>query len=108
MSEITVLPDGHAFGVMSLPLPDDHWLFADPESGYEKPPMPMQMGTDDPRRPEMEEKLRQAGRYAIRAATSNGKIDDYDPDAIIQNLIVGMLGFFTSDGLSHLENPDDT
>jgi hypothetical protein len=52
MSEITVLPDGSAFGVMSFPLPDDHWLFADPESGYEEPPAPMRMGTNNPTRAE--------------------------------------------------------
>ncbi len=103
MSEITVLPDGSAFGVMSLPLPDDHWLFAEPESGYEKPPIPMQMGTDDPRRVEMKKKLQQAGRYAIRTATANGKIVDFDPDALIQSLVVGMLGYNTSDGLSYIE-----
>lgn len=107
MSEITVLPDGSAFGVMSLPLPDNHWLFAEPESGYEEPPMPMQMGTDDPCREEMKEKLWQAGKYAIRAATSNGEINDFDPDALIQNLVIGMLGYNTLDGLSHLETPDD-
>ena len=102
MSEITVLPDGSAFGVMSLSLPDDHWLFADPESGNEEPPMPMRIGTDDPRRTEMRKMLYQAGRYAVRTATSNGEIDDFDPDALIQNLVVGMLGYNTSDGLSHL------
>ena len=102
MSEITVLPDGHAFGVIDFPLSKDHWLFAEPESGYEIPPMPMRIGTDDPRRSEMKEMLQQAGRYAVRAATSNGKIDDFDPDAIIQNLIVGMLGYNTPDGLSSL------
>lgn len=99
-SEITILPDGSAFSVISLPLPDDHWLFAEPESGYEKPPMPMRIGTDDPRRSEMKEMLQQAGRYAIRAVTSNGEIDDFDPDALIQNLIIGMLGYNTSDGVS--------
>lgn len=103
MSEITVLPDGSAFAVMSLPLPDDHWLFAKSESGHEKPPIPMRMSTDGPRRAEMRKKLQQAGRYAIRAATMNGKIDDFDPDALIQNLIVGMLGYNTPDGLSRQE-----
>lgn len=102
MSKITVLPDGSAFGVISLPLPNGHWLFAEPESGCEEPPMPMQMGTDDPRRVEMKEMLQRAGRYAIRAATSNGKINDFDPDALIQNLIIGMLGYNTTDGVSHI------
>jgi len=25
---VVILPDGSAFGVMSFPLPDDHWLYA--------------------------------------------------------------------------------
>ena len=25
---VKILPDGSAFGVMSFPLPDDHWLYA--------------------------------------------------------------------------------
>ena len=100
-AEITILPDGSAFEVLTLPLPDDHWLFAQPESGCEEPPAPMRMGTDDPRRSEMKKMLQQAGRYAIRGATSNGELDDFDPDALIQNLVIGMLGYNTPDGLSH-------
>jgi len=88
--------------VISFPLPKDHWLFAESEDGPEEPPTPMRMGLDDERRKEMESALRQAGQYAIRAATANGTDDDYDPDSIIQNLIVGMLGYHTSDGLSHI------
>lgn len=64
--------------------------------------MPMRIGTNDPRRAEMKEMLQKAGRYAVRSATANGELDDFDPDALIQNLIVGMLGYNTLDGLSHL------
>lgn len=32
MSEITVLPDDSAFGVMSFPLPTTHWLYAEREA----------------------------------------------------------------------------
>ena len=93
---ITRLPDGSAFGVMSWPLPKDHWL-------YEKtgePPTPFLRGTDDPERQEWREKIRAAGKYAIKAATMSGKDADFDPDALLQNLVIGMLGYHTSDGLN--------
>ncbi len=96
--EVNVLPDGSAFGVGSLPLSKDHWIYGDGE--FSVPPMPMRMSKDDPRRKDMERKLRAAGRYAVRAATMDGEEMDFDPDAVIQNLIVGMLGYHTKDGLS--------
>ena len=43
--------------------------------------------------------LRAAGRYACRASTMNGKEMDFDPDAMLQNLVVGLLGEWTDDGL---------
>ena len=107
--KITILPDGSAFTVASMPLPTDHWLYKD--NGFEPPPMPMRMGTEDPERKAMEEKLRAAGKYAVRAATMKGVEMDFDPDALIQNLIVGMLGYHTDDGLDHIDdwaNPPHT
>ena len=91
------LPDGSGFAVASFPLPEDHWLLAE---GYNKPPMPFQRGTADPARQEWADKIREAGRYAIRASTMNGKEMDFDPDAMLQNFVVGMLGYWTLDGLS--------
>jgi len=91
------LPDGSGFSVGSLPLPKDHWLTAE---GYNVPPMPLRMGTDNPMRNRIAEDLRAAGRYAVRGATMNGKEMDFDPDALIQNLIVGFLGYWTPSGLS--------
>lgn len=92
------LPDGSGFAVASFPLPKDHWLYAE---GHDDPPMPFKRGTDDPERKDWEEKIRAAGKYAIRGATSNGKLEDFDPDALLQNLVVGMLGYHTPDGDSH-------
>jgi hypothetical protein len=40
-----------------------------------------------------------AGKYAVRSATLKGTVMDFDPDALIQNLIVGFLGYYTKDGL---------
>jgi hypothetical protein len=106
-----VLPDGSGCAVMSLPLPKNHWIYGDPlmenhggegESAwsYEPSPMPMRMGTDNPQRRDFVEMLTKAGRYAVRAATMKGTEMDFDPDALIQNLITGMLGYHTPDGLS--------
>ena len=91
------LPDGSGVALGSLPLPDDHWLY---EEGVDEPPMPFRMGTSDPRRKEWEKKIRAAARYAVRAATMNGRESDFDPDALVQNMIIGMLGYHTPDGLA--------
>ena len=103
------LPDGSGFAVISMPLPTDHWSTAE---GCSVPPMPFRLGTEEdglnilPRirtREEFAEKIRVAGRYAVRAATMNGKNMDFDPDALVQNLVVGMLGYWTPTGLSQEE-----
>lgn len=93
------LPDGSGFAVMSMPLPKDHWLTV---PGYNEPPTPFLMGTDDPRRKEWAQKIRAAGKYAVRASTMNGKDNDFDPDAMLQNFVVGMLGYWTPDGRTTL------
>lgn len=96
IDEVGILPDGSGFMTGTLPLPEDHWL-------YEKqlaPPMPLRMGTDDPRRAEYNKLVSEAARYAVRAATTSGKHEDFDPDAMVQNFIVGLLGYHTPDGLS--------
>lgn len=97
-SPATILPDGSAFTTVSYPLPAEHWLYAD---AVNEPPMGMRTGTDDPRRVDLAEQIRAAGRYAVRCATMNGKEPDFDPDALVQQLVVGLLGYFTPDGLSH-------
>lgn len=97
--EVYRLPDGTVLSIMSGPLPKGHWIYEEAD----EPPMPFKMGTDDPRREEWTEKIRAAGRYAVRGATMSGKESDFDPDALLQNLIVGMLGYNTPDGDSHLD-----
>jgi len=91
------LPDGSSFCTASFPLPKNHWLTVE---GHNEPPMPFRMGTDNPDRKEWEKKIREAARYAIRASTMNGQDDDYDPDAMERNFMIGMLGYCTPDGLS--------
>lgn len=98
----TILPDGSAFDVLSMPLPKDHWLYG---KEHGAPPMPFRMGTDDPRRKEFNEMVVSAARYAIRASTMNGSDADFDPDAMVQNFVVAMLGYHTPDGLCHENIP---
>lgn len=85
----------------------DHWLMAD---GFNVPPMPMRMGTDDPGRDIKADQIRAAAKYAIRASTMNGKEIDFDPDAMVQNFVVALLGYWTPTGLSPdaWANPEGT
>ena len=97
MSTGTRLPDGSAFSTAVGPLPADHWLTA---AGNNVPPMPFRRGTLDPGRETMAAEIRACAQYAIRASTRNGREMDFDPDALVQNMIVGMLGYWTLDGYS--------
>lgn len=99
IEEMQRLPDGSGFAIMSMPLPKDHWLT---KEGFDEPPAPFRMGTDNSEREEWVQKIRIAAKYAIRASTSNGTIDDFDPDAMVKNFVIGMVGYYTSDGLTHL------
>ena len=94
VQEIGRLPDGSGFATGSFPLPKDHWLYVDEPNN---PPMPWKIGTG-PDRDELARKIRNATMYAVRASTMNGKDMDFDPDAMVQNMIVGMLGYWTRDG----------
>jgi hypothetical protein len=49
---------------------------------------------------EFEKAIRAAGKYAVRTATMNGTEMDFDPDALLQNLVVGFLGYWTDNGLT--------
>lgn len=100
MSDDTMyqLPDGSGFFTASYPLPRDHWLYAE---DYNEPPMPLCTGVG-PERSALAEQVTAAARYAIRASTMNGKVQDFDPDAMVQNFIVGLLGYWTEDGKSSL------
>ncbi len=105
---VTVLPDGSAFAILEMPLPDNHWLY-EKKNDFEVPPMLMRMGTTDPRRKEFEAALRQAGKYALRNSVFSPDEVGFDPDALLQNLIVGLLGYHTPNGLSRDEwaNPPE-
>jgi hypothetical protein len=91
------LPDGSGCFTASLPLPKTHWLYNPPRR--DAPPMTMRMEAGA-MRAKVQEAVRQAVRYGLRAATRNGQDKDFDPDALEQNIIVGLLGYHTDDGLS--------
>jgi hypothetical protein len=106
VEERAQLGDGSGFAVISSPLPADHWSL---QPGFNVPPMPYRTGTEHGRatiegtREQLADNLREAARYAFRASTSNGTEPDLDPDALVQNFIVGVLGYCTPDGLSSNE-----
>ena len=119
---IGLLPDHSGFAVLSMPLPADHWSTQD-DGSYEPPPMRFRMGANERAiitigdelrdwsesltREQFADRIRAAGRYAYRAATMKGKEPDLDPDALMQNLVVGLLGYWTDTGLGSepWENP---
>lgn len=107
IEEMRRLPDGSGFAVMSMPLPKNHWLTA--EGDNHPPPAPFLVGTGQwitvtLTREKFVEALRAAGRYAVRASTDNGKENDFDPDAMVGNFVIGLLGLYTPDGLSHVDD----
>lgn len=81
------------------PFPRTHWSVADP-TGLNVPPMGLRLGTEDPSRERIADLIRAAVRYGFRAATMNGREPNLDPDALVQNIVVGLLGYWTADGLS--------
>ena len=91
MANYTVLPDGSAFSVMSLPLPEDHWLYAPREyasdSAEEPVELPQPILTHEQRA-----SVVSAIRYAIRGSTNCGKDSDFDPDALVQNAVYALCG----------------
>lgn len=112
VEEVAFLPDGSGFATASFPLRKDHWLYADEEN---EPPMPFRVGTTEMLvvsgrdgqkkrfiREELAAEIRKAARYAIRASTMNGKDSDFDPDAMVNNFVIGLIGVWTPDGLSRL------
>ena len=90
---VTILPDGSAFGVMSFPLPDDHWLCAPNEyrdGEYEPIDLPKPILTHA-----LREAVVASVRYAVRGAM-RGQETDFDPDALVQNAVYALCGPYTT------------
>ena len=96
MSTTTVLPDGSGFFTASLSLPADHWLYMPRDEGWDSerdcnPELPQPILSHTQRT-----EVVAAIRYAIRSATMQGTEMDFDPDAIVQNAVVALCGFYGS------------
>jgi len=81
--------------IVKMPVPDNHWSNSPRADG---PPMLLCMGINDPRRAIVEEAVKQATRYALKTAERHGMTGDFDWDAFVQNVIVGTVGYYTTDG----------
>ena len=97
----TVLPDGSAFAVASLPLPTDHWLYA-PHEYRDGEVEPVELPAPILNHQAHGETVRAAIRYAIRGATMCGKDVDFDPDALVQNAMYALCGPFGGNTLAAL------
>lgn len=91
---VNKLPDGSGFFVASLPLPSEHWLYAPKVDGWDSerdctPDLPLPILTHEQR-----EAVVAAIRYAVRGATMRGTMPDFDPDALVQNAVVALCGFY--------------
>lgn len=89
-----ILPDGSGFFTASLPLPKDHWLYTPRLPGWDNerdcaPDLPLPI-IDHAKRADVIVAL----RYAIRGATMCGTVQDFDPDALVQNAVVALCGFY--------------
>jgi len=91
MNGPTILPDGSAIALASYPLPKDHWLYA-PRVYREGEVEPAELPAPVFERGQHAAVLTAAARYAIRAATMCGQETDFDPDALVQNLLYALCG----------------
>lgn len=101
-TELSVLPDDSGCFTLSLPLADDHWLYQE----RDEPPMGLKDRFPENTQAEIEEHVKAAAKYAIKAATDNGRIEDFDPDALLLNLRVGLFGYYPTPRI--LEEPETT
>ena len=70
-------------------LADDHWLT---QPGDNVPPAPVLKATSDKKRAELVTAIREAGMFALRTVSENGRTATFDPDALLQNLVLALVG----------------
>src|SRR6266705_7169450 len=70
IEEIGRLPDGSGFATLSMPLPEDHWIYAkSPEGHAPNLPMTFRMPMSHPRYKDFVERIIEAAKYAVQSAT---------------------------------------
>lgn len=79
------------FFVASLPLPKDHWLYEPADNTV--PLKTLSEFVTPNTYPDLKQAITAAAKRAIKAATLNGKEQNFDPDALVQNLVIQMLGY---------------
>ncbi|QVD49305.1 hypothetical protein LUCX_235 [Xanthomonas phage vB_XciM_LucasX] len=103
LTEVGMHPDGESgFAMLSMPLPADHWLYETTEDGYTPPPQfPLLAGKDSKARDYLSRIIDEGVRHGFKSASDNGRLEDIDPDALLQNTGVGLFGYHTPNGLSY-------
>lgn len=71
-------------GVRKYGMRPDHWLYAERPDDFPQ----VVIGATDANR----DRVREAARYAIQGATDNGRILDFDPDAMVINFVNAICG----------------
>lgn len=95
VTEVQQLSDGSGFAMLSMPLREDHWLYNVEGGGYSGgAPMPMAAPAGDPLRTILQDHVQTAARYGVRSATACGREDDFDPDALVRNVEIGLFGYY--------------
>jgi hypothetical protein len=93
--QITKLPDGSACFVGNMPLPKTHWIYK-PSEELEQACVPVIPTTDTVVQEAFREQLRKevskAVKRSLNICTHQGTDMDFDPDAVVQTLLVELLG----------------
>lgn len=87
---MNILPDDSAVTLASLSLPEDHWLYKKHdfvEGQIEPAEKPKPFLTRN-----VADSVTKAAQFAIRRATMCGQEDKFDPDALVQNIVVTFCG----------------
>lgn len=103
-SNVVQLPDGSGFSVMSFSLPKSHWIYQRDEETENE--LPIHVLTN-PRIVSYEERrasMVPAVREAIRQSTANGTEPDFDPDALVMNVLNNILGLPPIDFIRRRQN----
>ncbi len=95
---MTQLPDGSGCFSMNFPLPVDHWIYQKAPDGF----LPIAPNTflkiiNPGQYDTLSDKIREIAQYVIQVSTNCGRAMDFDPDAMVQNFTMALLG----------QNPDN-